>query len=87
MAEGVREGMAAIQVLSVGPSACVPDECKAIDADVLVDGIEGSVTLKPRESDGVLDSWGRLEHWVSPNLYQLDGSTLDEVVKAVRAAA
>lgn len=78
--------MTTITVTKTGPSTC-SDYRGAIDACVTVDGVEGEVTLLPREQDGMLDSWGpSIDFWASDNLHSMSRETQREVIEAVREA-
>jgi len=62
-----------------------------VDAEVLINGsIRGMVTLMPRRSDGVLDTWGDgLDCWASAPLAEVlagNDEAIEAVVGAVRAA-
>lgn len=78
-----------IQVEHVSPSAMVPlDEYPgAVDADVVVNDIEGGVTLV-LDHDGRLNMWGPgLDCWASMSLHELPADVLQEVVAHVRHEA
>lgn len=77
-----------------GAASTVPDREDAVDADILVDGVEiGEVTLLV-DHTGSLDTWGSLDMWASHAVIEYliglgegDDSAILEIVAAVRAAA
>lgn len=80
--------MANITVKSVRASTLVETK-GAVDADVEVDGVHYGVTLCPRQHDGVLDSWGNIDHRVmgQRDPFSLGRETLGEIAAEVREAA
>ena len=84
------EAVGPIQVLFVESSTVCPDHDGAVDADVVLCGTGETygVTLLPRQSDGVLDSWGDLDCWLAgPSTGELPREVLGEIVAEVRSAA
>jgi len=60
-----------ITITSIRPSTTIDTDGEgtpvagAVDAAVEYAGGHYGVTLAPRESDGVLDSWGTVDHWLA----------------------
>lgn len=77
-----------ITVTSVRASSLV-DTAGAVDANVTVDGVRYGVTLCPRQYDGVLDSWGDIDHWISGQRdpHALGREVLGDIAAEVREAA
>lgn len=82
-------------ITGVGADSQCPDHPGAVDADIYCDDdLVGAATLLPRESDGVLDTWGAtIHHWADPALIDfLDArqedrnSIIEAIVDAVTTA-
>lgn len=85
--------LADVEVVKTEPSG-VSDHPGALDATVLIGGVSVEITLLPRESDGLLDTWGpSREYWASQPLIDILGGAeepqaiVDAVLDAVRGAA
>lgn len=78
-------------ITGVGRDSCVPDDPKAVDASIYIDGREvGAVTLLPAE-DGrpVYEAWGDLSHWADwriQNLVMDDDEVMGSIELAVTEA-
>jgi len=82
------------KITAHGNESTVPDNAKAIDADIYHDFIRiGSVTLLPHGQTGELSIWGNcLDHWADSqliewlNLREDIYDTIEGIESAVRIA-